>query len=64
MTQEQFDLLQRLIFCVQDLARTAYGQGMDFELARAIVRADDACGECFQFIGSLNPNEMGKEGGL
>jgi len=63
MTQEQFDLFQRLIFCVQDVARTAYGQGMDFELARSIVRADDACGECFQFIESLRPVVQGKEGG-
>lgn len=60
MTKEQFDWFSELVSAVQSVERAASECVMGYELARAIVRAENAAGECFQFIGSLNPNELGK----
>jgi hypothetical protein len=55
MTKEQHEQLQDLIHKVQRIVHYAGEAYIPYELAAAISRADEAQGECYQFIEALRP---------
>lgn len=55
MTKEQHEQLQDLIYKVQRIVYYAGEAYIPYELAAAISRADEAQGECYQFIEQIRP---------